>query len=56
LINIAVKQHQVAVESKAVQKDAEKREVEFQFQMRMDQMMNKANNIPRYENIYNPKK
>lgn len=56
LINIATKQHQVAVESKAVQKEAEKRELEFQFQMRMDQMINKANNIPRYENLYNPKK
>jgi hypothetical protein len=56
LINIAVKQHQVAVESKTVQKEAEKREVEFQFQQRMDQMINKANNIPRFENIYNPKK
>jgi hypothetical protein len=56
LIKIAAKQHQVAIESKAVQKDAEKREQEFQFQMRMDRMMDKANNIPRFENIYNPKR
>jgi hypothetical protein len=56
LLMVAVKQHQVAVDSKVVQKEAEKREVEFQFQMRMDQMLNKANNIPRFENIYNPKK
>jgi hypothetical protein len=56
LIKIAEAQHTVAVESVKVQKDAEKKEVEYQFQQRMDQLMNRANNIPRFENIYNPKK
>lgn len=56
LIKIAEAQHTVAVESKKVQEQAEKRELEFQFQQRMDQMLNRANNIPRFENIYNPKK
>jgi hypothetical protein len=56
LVNIAVKQHQVAVESKAVQKETEKRELEFQFQQRMDQMINKANSVPRWQDVYNPKK
>jgi hypothetical protein len=56
LIKIAEAQHSVAIESVKVQKDAEKKEVEYKFQERMDQLMNRANNIPRFENVYNPKK
>jgi hypothetical protein len=56
LVKIASAQHTIAVESIKVQKEAEKKEVEWQFQQRMDQLMNRANNIPRFENIYNPKK
>lgn len=56
LVKIASAQHSVAVESIKVQKDADQKEAAFQFQQRMDKLMDRANNIPRFENIYNPKK